>query len=129
MDFKKELQTISLQLKNCFYSEDNFIGLRTVIFIVTGLSALWFYIADTVFLFFIRLFQTTGDELDKFVRDENKPTLLRCVMLVTVLPITYLRYIVVPFLYLPYWLTKFLFNCFAYITSLGKSGWGEIQYN
>ncbi len=129
MNVKNQLILNTQQFVKCFFADDKFFAVRLIVFIVTGLSAFWFYLLDAVFLFLIRLIQIPGEELDCFIKDDSKPSLVRSVMLIVLSPVAYLRYLILPFLYMIYWACNFLFNCFAYINSLGESGWSGISVN
>ena len=114
-------------LKMCFYA-DKLLAVRIILFIITGFWALWMFVAECIFLFLIRLLQVVGDETREYIKNSELPASVRCVVMLIVSPIIYVKFVALPFLYMPFWVVRFFYNCVAFATSLGKSGWKEPHY-
>ena len=124
MNVLSTLRGISWQLQSCFY-KDRKLAARIIIFLFTGMVALWLFICECVLLWVIRLLQIVGEECKLFIKNERFSSSVRCVFMLICAPIMYMTFVALPFMYMPLWANNFFFNCFAYITSLGKSGWKE----
>ena len=127
MNIAVTIKTKAEQLKLCFYPDKGLTG-RILLFIFTGFTVLWTFVVECLFAWLIRMFQIVGVETKKFIHDEKLPSGVRCIFMLVCSPIMYLTYVVLPFFYMIYWMIDFCFNCLAYITSLGKSGWKEITF-
>ena len=127
MDVAATIKSKAEQLKSCFYPDRKLAG-RITIFIITGFTVLWTFMVECLFAWLIRMFQIVGVEAKLFIKDEAIPSGVRCIFMLICSPIIYLIYIVLPFFYMIFWMIDFAYNCLAYITSLGESGWEEISF-
>lgn len=128
MNTKEQLKVMSEQLINCFTC-DSELPIRVIVFILTGLCVLWFYIALAIYCFVIEMLQTVGNALHLFVSNEERSGVARAAMLFICYPVASIRYCVVPFMFIGLFIQNFLFNCFVYAVSLGKSKWYGLQFN
>ena len=130
MNLGKQLSVMAGQFRACFTS-DKLLWARILLFIIFGLwGVMCFFIIVALFGFVQRMFGAIGDELDFFVKDEKRSPLVRTAMLMVASPISIFRYVFVPFFTMFIYIFNFLFNAFAYIVSLGQSGWhGSLQYD
>lgn len=128
MNVSKQLRAVTNQFVSCF-SNDKLLAVRIILFIITGFTALWFFIADAIYLFTIKSMQIAADELDSFIKDENRPESIRCTMLIIAYPMTIFRYCCVPFMYVGYFYVHFFYNVFACMTGVGACKWTGIIYD
>ncbi|MBR2480536.1 MAG: hypothetical protein IKM01_04795 [Clostridia bacterium] len=130
MNTKETLKKIANQLTMCFYNGENdkLLGVRILIFLFTGLAVLWFFIAECLYIFLMAMVQSVGAEYEKFIKDEERSALVRVAFMCLGYPLYMINFIYPAFMIIGVWLIDFIFNCFAFITSLGKSGWKTIIY-
>ena len=130
MNTKETLKKIANQLTMCFYNGENdkLLGARIVIFLFTGLAVLWFFIVECIFIFLIAMFQSIGEEYENFIKDEERSALVRVAFMCLGFPLHMINFVCPAFMIMVVWIMDFIFNCFAFITSLGKSGWKTIIY-
>ncbi len=132
MNFKETIKNKTEQFKMCFFN-DKCLPARIVIFICTGLCALWFYLADIIWMalaegFVLALFRSVGGEYNAVIKNENRAPSFRVVYMVMGYPIFMIANVVPAFLNMVTAVADILFNSLAFITSLGKSQWKEIVY-
>ncbi len=126
IDSISQIAAYANQLKNCFY-KDRMLALRILVFIFTGMCVIWLFLGLALFLFLITLMQVPAEGLNAFIKDENISPAVRITRILVAYPVAALVYIVSPFLQIILWLMQFFYNCFAYITSLGESGWVTLK--
>ena len=114
-------------LKACFYKDKSLIW-RIIIFIFTWMCVLWAFMAQAVLLFILTFMQIPSEGIYSLAKDEKLNPLIRVVLLTIAYPIVFMCLVVLPFFQMFLWIMQFLFNCFAYLTSLGKSGWSKFTY-
>ena len=130
MNYEKQLSVMAAQFRACF-TADKWLWARILLFIFFGFAFLiWSFLGVVLIGFFQRMLGSVGDELDHFVSDERRSSLVRAAMLFVVCPVALIRYVFVPFISMATYICNFCFNVSAYIVSLSKSGWhGSLQYN
>lgn len=69
------------------------------------------------------MMQVPAEGITTFMKDENTNAGVRITVLIISSPILLLCYVAIPFFLIWMWVMQFVFNCFAYASSLGKSGW------
>lgn len=127
LDIKAQLLEYTEQLKACFYEDKNLVW-RIVINIFTGLSALWCYLVVALCLFFVSMMQVPGEGINTFMKDETINAGVRITVLIISFPVLFLCFVTIPFFLICMWVMQFMFNCFAYVASLGKSGWSTYKF-
>ena len=132
MNFKETIKNRTEQFKMCFFN-DKCLPARIVIFICTGLCALWFYLVDIIWMalaegFVLALLRSVGGEYNGIIKNENRAPSFRAAYMVMGYPIFMIANVVPAFLNMVTAVADILFNSFAFITSLGKSQWKEIVY-
>ncbi len=129
MDFERQISVMAAQFRACFKA-DEWLWARILLFIIFGIwGVAGIFVSVVLFGFVQSMFVSIGDELDLFVKNEKRSPLVRTAMLVMACPITYLRYVIAPMFSMIIYIFNFLYNAFAYIVSLGSSGWhGTLQY-
>lgn len=129
MNYGKQLSVMAGQIRACF-TADKWLWARILLFLIFGLSVVLWCFLGVVFVGFLQsIFTSIGGELDHFVTDEHRSPLVRSTMLIVAFPISLIRYTVAPFFSIVIYLYNFMFNIFAFVVSLGKSGWhASLQY-
>ena len=125
MNVSEQLRRSTKQFARCFYC-DKLLAVRIILFILFGLTPLWFYILECIQLWYIRMFQVIGDDAEAYIHNSKLPAAVRCMMIFVCLPLLYVTHVSLPMLNMPFWATHFVFNIFAFPVSLGKSGWTGI---
>ena len=133
MNLKETIKDRTEQLKMCFFN-DKCLPARIAIFICTGLCVLWLYVVDIIWMalvegFALATLRSVGGEYNRIIKNENRASSFRVAYMVMGYPIFMTANVMPAFCNMFIAAIDILFNCFAFITSLGKSQWKEIVYN
>ncbi len=126
VDTTNQLKDYVKQLKNCF-NNDDLLGLRIFIFIITGMCVLWCFIGLAIILFMLTFVQVPAEGLNSFIKNESVSPAVRVTRMILASPVAGVLFVISPFFQATLWLMQFFFNCFAFLTSFGKSSWTTLN--
>lgn len=104
---------------------------QIILVLIIGWLALSFFLVLCIFLWIIKLIHVPVQSIDDIILHSNHHHFVKCVLLM--FPPNYiiltLKFTIIPFLHMLFWVLLFLYNCWIFVVSLGKSSWIKFNFS